>query len=179
MPVKKEMKDLRGNMTALIVARSRNNVIGKCGKIPWRIHGEQKQFMDLTSGNTVIMGRRTYEEIGHPLPDRETIVVSGTKQFRGEGLRTAVSLAEAMEIANGSDVYIAGGYSLYKEAIPVADLMYITEVDLVIEDGDVFFPQFDEEDFEKETGETLGEEIRYTRTVYRRKVTEKNESDRK
>ena len=179
MSVKKEMKDLRGNMTAPIVARSRNNVIGKCGKMPWRIHGEQKQFMDLTSGNTVIMGRRTYEEIGHPLPDRETIVVSGTKQFRGEGLRTAVSLAEAMEIANGSDVYIAGGYSLYKEAIPVADLMYITEVDLVIEDGDVFFPQFDEEDFEKETGETLGEEIRYTRTVYRRKVTEKNESDRK
>lgn len=166
-------------MTALLVARSGNNVIGRGGKIPWRIRGEQKQFRDLTRGNTVIMGRRTYEEIGHPLPGRETIVVSGTKQFAGTGLRTAASLAEAMEIAEGKDVFIAGGCSLYKEAIPLADVMYITEVDLVIEDGDVFFPEFDEEDFDKETGETLGEEIRYTRTVYRRKVTERNESDRK
>ena len=163
-------------MTALIVARSRNNVIGRGGKVPWRIRGEQKQFRDLTRGNTVIMGRRTYEEIGHPRPGLETIVVSGTKQFAGEGLRTAASLAEAMEIANGRDVFIAGGSSLYKEAIPLADVMYITEVDLVIKDGDVFFPEFDEEDFEKQTGETLGEEIRYTRTIYRRKVSKEDES---
>lgn len=163
-------------MTALIVARSGNNVIGRGGKVPWRIRGEQKQFRDLTRGNTVIMGRRTYEEIGHPLPGRETIVVSGKKQFVGEGLRTAASLAEALEIAEGKDVFIAGGYSLYREAIPAADVMYITEVDLVIEDGDVFFPDFVETDFEKETGETLGEEIRYTRTIYRRKVSKEDES---
>ncbi|MBQ4239846.1 MAG: dihydrofolate reductase [Oscillospiraceae bacterium] len=163
-------------MTALIVARSRNNVIGRGGKIPWNIRGEQKQFRDLTMGNTVIMGRRTYEEIGHPLPGRETIVVSWTKQFVGENLRTAASLAEALETAEGKDVFIAGGYSLYREAIPAADVMYITEVDLVIEDGDVFFPEFDEADFEKQTGETLGEEIRYTRTIYRRKVSKEDES---
>ena len=156
-------------MIGLISARSRNNVIGKDGKIPWKIRGEQKQFRDLTRGNVVVMGRRTYEEIGHPLPDRDIIVVSKTKRFEDDGVQTAGSFKEALEIAGDRDIYAAGGYSIYKEAIPYADIMYITEVDLLIEDGDVFFPDFREEDFEKETGETLGDEVRFTRTVYRRK----------
>lgn len=156
-------------MIGLIVARSKNNVIGKGGEIPWRIKGEQKQFKELTTGNVVVMGRRSYEEIGHPLPNRETIVVSRTKQFEGQGVRTAGSVREAIELAHDKDVFIAGGYGLYREAIPFVDVMYITEVDLVIEDGDVFFPEFNEEDFEKTIGETLGDEIRYTRTEYLRK----------
>lgn len=153
-------------------------MIGKDGKIPWKIRGEQEQFRQLTTGNTVVMGRHTYEEIGHPLSNRQTIVVSTSRRYFGEGLRTAHSLKEALKIAEDSDVYIAGGYGLYKEAIHIADVMYITEVDLVTEDGDVFFPDFDEEDFEKETGETLGEEIRYTRTIYRRKVNKESEQRR-
>ena len=76
-------------MTGLIVARSINNVIGKNGRIPWKIEGEQKQFKELTTGNIVIMGRKSYEEIGHPLPNRKTIVVSKTKEFKGENLETA------------------------------------------------------------------------------------------
>ncbi len=156
-------------MIGLIVARSKNNVIGKGGAIPWKIKGEQKQFRELTTGNVVVMGRRSYEEIGHPLPNRDTIVVSRTKRFEGDGVQTAGSVREAIEIAGDRDVYIAGGYGLYEEAIPMVDIMYITEIDLVIEDGDVYFPKFDEENFEKTVGETLGEEIHYTRTTYRRK----------
>ena len=72
-------------------------------------------------------------------------------------------------MAKGKNVYIAGGYGLYKEAIPLVDIMYITEVDLEIESGDVYFPDFNEADFEKKTDETLGDEIQYTRTVYYRK----------
>lgn len=139
-------------MIALIVARSRNNVIGKKGKIPWTIPGEQKQFKELTTGNLVIMGRKSYEEIGHPLPGRETIVVSKTKSFNGENLKTASSVKEALELARGRDVYIAGGYGIYKEALPYVDKMYITEVDLNVEDGDVFFPDFDAGDFEMTKG---------------------------
>jgi len=158
-------------MTGLIVARSINNVIGKNGRIPWKIEGEQKQFKELTTGNIVIMGRKSYEEIGHPLPNRKTIVVSKTKQFKGENLETAVSVKEALELAakDGRDVFIAGGYGIYKEALPYVDVMYITEVQLVVEDGDVFFPQFNEADFEKSVGETLGDEIKFTRTVYIRR----------
>ena len=68
-------------MVGLIVARSKNNVIGKNGQIPWRIKGEQKQFKKLTTGNVVVMGRKSYEEIGHPLPNRKNIIVSRTKVF--------------------------------------------------------------------------------------------------
>lgn len=156
-------------MIGLIVARSKNNVIGKNGEIPWKIKGEQKQFKELTTGNVVIMGRRSYEEIGHPLPNRETIVVSRTKKFEGDHVTTAQSVAEAIELAQGKDVFISGGYSLYKEAMPLVDVMYITEIDLEVEDGDTFFPEFDVNDFEKTVGETFGEEIKFTRTAYRRR----------
>ena len=155
-------------MVGLIVARSKNNVIGKNGQIPWRIKGEQKQFKELTTGNVVVMGRRSYEEIGHPLPNRLNIIVSKTKKFEGENLLTASSVQEAIALAGDRDVYISGGYGLYKEAIPFVDKMYITEVDTVVEDGDVFFPDFDVNDFDKEVGETGGDEIRFTRTVYTR-----------
>ena len=156
-------------MIGLIVARSQNNVIGKNGQIPWRIKGEQKQFKELTTGNVVVMGRKSYEEIGHPLPNRKTIVVSRTKQYEGENLATAGSVKEAIEMAGEQNVYISGGYGLYKEAIPFVDVMYITEVQTNIEDGDVFFPEFDENDFDKTEGETGGEEIKFIRTTYTRK----------
>ena len=156
-------------MIGLIVARSKNNVIGKNGQIPWRIKGEQKQFKELTTGNVVVMGRKSYEEIGHPLPNRKTIVVSRTKKYEGENLATASSVEEAIKMAGDEKLYISGGYGLYKEAIPYVDVMYITEVQTEIEDGDTFFPEFDENDFDIEQGETGGEDIKFIRTTYTRK----------
>lgn len=157
-------------MIGLIVARSKNNVIGKNGQIPWRIKGEQKQFKELTTGNVVIMGRKSYEEIGRPLPNRMNIVVSGTVNDTGENLATVKSLQEALELAGTEkDVYVSGGYRLFLEALPIVDKMYITEVDITVEDGDTFFPEFDPEEFELEIGETGGEEIKFTRTTYTRK----------
>ena len=156
-------------MIGLIVARSKNNVIGKNGQIPWKIKGEQKQFRELTTGNAVIMGRKSYEEIGHPLPNRMNIVVSRSANFTGENLVTVKSLQEAIEAAGDMDVYVAGGYGLFLEAISMVDKMYITEIDTEIEDGDVFFPEFDKSNFDITIGETAGEDIKYTRTVYVRK----------
>lgn len=156
-------------MIGLIVARSKNNVIGKDGKIPWKIKGEQKQFRELTTGNAVVMGRKSYEEIGHPLPSRKNIIVSKTQEYAGENLVTVTSLQEAIVSAGALDIYIAGGYSLFKEAIPLADKMYITEVDIEIENGDVFFPEFDADAFDVCIGETCGEDIKFTRTVYTRR----------
>ena len=156
-------------MLALIVARSRNNVIGKNGKIPWKIKGEQKQFKELTTGNVVVMGRKSYEEIGYPLPNRENIVVSKSKHYIDDHLITVGSLQEAIEVAGNRDIYICGGYGLFEEAMPLVDKMYITEVDIEVEGGDVFFPEFDVTAFDKEIGETGGDNIKYTRTVYTRK----------
>lgn len=179
-------------MVGLIVARSKNNVIGKNGQIPWRIKGEQKQFKELTTGNVVVMGRKSYEEIGHPLPNRLNIIVSRTEKYEGENLLSAPSVQEAIALAQDKealsragftpkgepDIYISGGYGLYKEAVAFVDKMYITEVDTVVEDGDVFFPEFDAEAFEKKTGASGGDEIKFTRTIYTRRVQEKKTGDK-
>jgi dihydrofolate reductase len=133
-------------MIAIIAAMSKNRVIGNQGKIPWRIKGEQRRFKELTTGNTIIMGKRSYEEIGRPLPDRKTIVVSSTKSYVAENLITACSLQEALNIAEEEKVFIAGGEQLYREALPIANTLYITEIDLVTE-GDTYFPEFNKEDY--------------------------------
>ena len=156
-------------MIGLIVARSKNNVIGKNGEIPWKIKGEQKQLRELTTGNVVIMGRKSYEEIGHPLPNRRNIIVSGTKKFEGENLETVSSLQEAITAAGDADIYVAGGYGLFKEALPFVDKMYITEVDMIVENGDVFFPEFDAVEFDVSIGEVGGDDIKFTRVVYTRR----------
>lgn len=156
-------------MIGLIVARSKNNVIGKNGEIPWNIKGEQKQFKELTTGNVVIMGRKSFEEIGKPLPNRKNIIVSRNEKFSGENLITVSSLQEALELTKGEKVFVAGGCGLYEEALPLVDVMYITEVDIEIEDGDVFFPEFDDTEFEKTVIESGGEEVKYTRVIYRRR----------
>ena len=154
-------------MLALIVARSKNNVIGKDGKIPWNIKGEQKQFKELTTGNTIIMGRKTYEDIGHPLPNRTNIVISRTTNY--PGVITVDSLEKALELAEGN-IYIIGGYNLFKEVIPLVDVMYITEVNMEVENGDVYFPSFNEAEFEITKGE---ENSDFKRLIY----TRKNKSD--
>lgn len=156
-------------MIGLIVARSKNNVIGKNGEIPWNIKGEQKQFKELTTGNVVIMGRKSFEEIGKPLPNRKNIIVSRNEKFSGENLITVSSLQEALELTKGEKVFVAGGCGLYEEALPLVDVMYITEVDIEIEDGEVFFPEFDEAEFEKTVVESGGDEVKYTRVIYRRR----------
>lgn len=156
-------------MIGLIVAYSKNRAIGKDGQIPWRIKGEQKRFRELTTGNVVIMGRRSYEEIGKPLPNRYTIVVSNTKKFEAENCTTVGSLKEALKVADKSkNVYISGGAGLYREAIDIVDKMFITEIDAEI-DGDVFFPEFEEKDFLREVECHVDGEIPYTYVTYTRK----------
>lgn len=150
-------------MIGLIVARSKNNVIGKDGMIPWSIEGEQSQFKELTTNNTIIMGRKTYEDIGHPLPNRKNIVISRTTNY--DDVVTVDSLEKAIELSEGN-IYIIGWYNLFKEAIPMVDIMFITEVNLNIENGDVFFPDFDEDEFDIKT---LEENSKYKRLIYTRK----------
>lgn len=161
-------------MIALIVAYAENRVIGNKGCIPWKIKGEQKRFKELTTGNVVVMGRRSFEEIGKPLPNRTTIVVSLTKTFEGENYYTVGSLQEAIELAGDRDIYISGGARLYAEAIDLVDKMYITEIEADIE-GDTYFPDFEEELFDKEVVERFEGEIPYTYVTYTRRRWYKGE----
>ena len=164
----------------LIVSRSRNNVISNAAGIPWFAKGEQILFEELTKGEVVIMGRKTFEDIGQPLPNRINIVVSGTTSFEMKTpdalLTTVHSLKDAIKKADEfgcSEIYIAGGCRLYEEAIisDIIDRMYITEIDIdvPVDHTTIFFPEFDKDDFVKVIGKTGGEEITYTRTLYKRK----------
>lgn len=155
-------------MLSIIVAYSQNHVIGNMGIIPWKIKGEQKRFKNLTTGNVVVMGRKSFEEIGKPLPNRTTIVVSRTKKYEAENCITVSSLREAVEAAGERDIYISGGAGLYQEAMPLVDKMYITLVEKEIQ-GDTFFPEFMEEDFVKTFEERQEGEIPYTYLTYERK----------
>lgn len=154
-------------MISLIVAYAKNRVIGNKGIIPWKIKGEQKRFKELTTGNVVIMGRNSYEEIGKPLPNRTTIVVSRTKNFEGENIYTVPSLEEALKLAGDREIFIAGGERLYKEALPIVEKMYVTEIEKVVE-GDTYFPEFNEEDFKREVVEKFDGEIPFTYVTYTR-----------
>lgn len=156
-------------MIALIVAYAKNHVIGNKGCIPWKIPGEQQRFKELTTGNVVVLGRVSYEEIGYPLPNRTTIVVSNSKNYDGNDCRTAASLTEAIRLAGDRDIYISGGSRLYQEAVTLVDKMFITEIDATIE-GDTYFPEFDEADFTKEKVKKVVGEIPYTYLTYTRKL---------
>ncbi len=156
-------------MVGLIVAYTKNRVIGNKGQIPWRIKGEQRRFKELTTGNVVIMGRRSYDEIGRPLPNRDTIVVSKTAKYEAENCTTVGSLSEALSLAKekfpDKNVYLSGGAGIYKEGLPYAEKLFITEVDAVIE-GDTFFPEFDETLYTKTIDERVDGEIPFTYVTY-------------
>lgn len=155
-------------MIILIAAVAKNRVIGNKGKIPWNIPGEKAYFKEVTMGHVLIMGRRTYEEINRPLPGRTTIVVSKTKDFSADGCLMADSLEKALILAKNQDIFIAGGSQLYREALPLADCIVLTEVDLEPE-GDTFFPEFDEDEYSKTVIKELTEGIRCRFVKYERK----------
>lgn len=126
-------------MIAIIVAMTPNRVIGKNGQIPWKISGEQKQFKELTTGQTVVWGRKAFDEIGKPLPNRKTILVSSTKKIETENCTTISNLEDLLK-NNTGDLYIAGGAGIYKTALPYTDIIYLTIVNIKT-DGDVYFPE--------------------------------------
>ena len=156
-------------MISIIVAVAKGGAIGKEGKMPWKIPGEQRQFKDLTTGHVVVMGRTSYEEIGHPLPNRTNIVVSKTKVFSGENLYTVKSLKEAIERAGQEEIFIAGGAEIFQKALPLADKIYMTYVDMEVPDADRFFPIFHEEEYKREEIEKVGGETSYLRVLYTKK----------
>ena len=127
----------------IIAAMAQGRVIGHHNTIPWRIPEDMAHFKAATMGFPVILGRRTYESIGGPLPGRQTIVVTANPGFRPHpGCMMAASLIEAIGCCQGADkVFVAGGERLYREALALADTLILTVIDQVY-DGDTFFPDF-------------------------------------
>jgi len=124
-----------------IAAMSLNRVIGAGGKIPWHLPEDFKWFKQMTTGHVVVMGRKTFESIGKPLPNRTTVVLSRS-QFQHPGAQTVHSLAELASLVAGRQVFICGGAQIYQQALPRCSDLYLTLVKRVV-DGDAFFPPFE------------------------------------
>lgn len=150
-------------MISIIVAMDKNRVIGFEGKIPWRLPADLKRFKQLTMGHAVIMGRKTFESIGKALPGRTNIVVTRQKDYRAAGCTVVNSLQEALKVA-GKDPFVIGGGELYAQALPLADRLYITEVDLRVPKRDAHFPEINRKDWklvEEQSGEDNNLQFRY------------------
>ncbi|NQV48242.1 MAG: dihydrofolate reductase [Rhodospirillaceae bacterium] len=130
-------------LVSLIVAMADNRVIGLDGKLPWHIPAELKLFKETTLGKPIIMGRKTWESLGRPLPGRDNIVITRNPGYRAEGAKVAGDLDSALRLAGGCDeAMIIGGAEIYNLALDRVDRMYLTEVHLMPE-GDAQFPYFD------------------------------------
>ncbi|QKX16201.1 type 3 dihydrofolate reductase [Microbulbifer sp. YPW1] len=135
---------------AMIVAMARNRAIGRENALPWRISGDLQFFKRTTLGKPVVMGRKTFESIGRPLPGRQNIVITRNPDWCVDGVTVVSSLEQALTVAvntaarDGVDeVMVIGGAEIYRQAIPLAQRLYVTEVDTEVE-GDAFFPALDE-----------------------------------
>ena len=127
----------------LIAAMTENRVIGRNNALPWHLPADLKHFRLLTSGHTIIMGRKTFESFGRPLPERRNIVVTRDPDNRPDGVEIAAGLEEAIDLASAEDeVFIGGGEQIYRLALPRAVRIYLTLIHAEIE-GDTFFPEFD------------------------------------
>ncbi|MEE2878086.1 MAG: dihydrofolate reductase [Pseudomonadota bacterium] len=147
---------------SIIVARARNGVIGREGGLPWKLSDDLALFKKTTIGKPIIMGRNTWESLPkRPLPGRQNIVLTRDWSYAAEGSRVYSSLSAAINSAKaiaaregGDEVFIIGGETLYRRALPQADILYVSEVDAEVE-GDVYFPELDESEFQEVRSETF------------------------
>jgi len=134
---------------SLIVATAHNNVIGRKNELPWHLPQDLKYFKSHTLGKPIIMGRKTFESIGKPLPGRTNIVITRQKDWSFAGVLVAKNIEEALEIGQAfrneqnnisEEVVVIGGAEIYRHALPIADRVYLTKIDVNVDGGDAHFP---------------------------------------
>nr|AIA17870.1 Dihydrofolate reductase [uncultured bacterium] len=155
---------------SLVAAMSENRVIGIDNKLPWNIPVDMKRFRDITRGHVVVMGRKTFESLGKPLPQRTNIVITRNRDWTAEGATVVHSLEEALAPYKNSDeeVFVIGGGEIYDRAIEIADRIYLTVVHKNFQ-GDAYFPEFDSAKFDVFHEEKHNEPIPFTFIDYQRK----------
>lgn len=142
-------------MIKIIVAISKNRVIGDSNKLIWHLPADLKRFKEVTGGHPIVMGRKTYESIGRPLPNRRNIIITRDENYEVDGCEVVNSIEEALLLTN-SDCFIIGGGEIYKQTLHIATQIYLTQVDEDF-DGDTTFPELppswyvsNKEDFESD-----------------------------
>jgi dihydrofolate reductase len=127
----------------LIAAMGKNRAIGLAGRMPWHLPAELQHFKQVTMSKTIVMGRKTWQAIGRPLPGRQNIVISRNSDFQADGVEVSGSLTDAIELAKSDEVMVIGGGQLYALALPLARRMVLTLIDIEPE-ADTWFPEWDE-----------------------------------
>ncbi|WP_374351586.1 type 3 dihydrofolate reductase [Chitinimonas sp.] len=158
-------------MLSLIAALARNHTVGINNALPWHLPDDLKYFKATTTGKPIIMGRKTYDSIGRPLPGRHNIVVTRDANWQADGVTVVHSVADALAAAGDvPEVFLIGGATLYREALPLADRLYLTEIDADFE-GDAHFPVWPREQFAEIQRETRqAADFAYSFVVYHRKT---------
>jgi dihydrofolate reductase len=140
---------------SLIVAVAENGVIGRNNELPWRLSADLRRFKELTMGHAIIMGRKTFESIGRPLPGRRMLVVTRQPHFEAPGVESVNSLDAALAAAarpGNEEAFVIGGAEIFRDATAHADWLYVTRVHAQV-DGDVFFPPLDKEQWRLKSAE--------------------------
>ena len=134
---------------SFIAAMGKNRVIGKDNSLPWKLPADMKHFHDLTVGKPIIMGRKTFESIGKPLPNRTNIIITRDQNYKAENCIVVHSIDEALKASEGNEeVMVIGGAQIYKEFLAKANRMYLTFIDAEI-DGDTYFPAYKIEEWKE------------------------------
>ncbi|MFO7541656.1 MAG: dihydrofolate reductase [Thiobacillus sp.] len=143
---------------SVIAALAKNRVIGIENRLPWRLPEDLAHFKALTLGHPILMGRKTFESLGRPLPGRTNIVITRNADYRPDGCQVAASIPAALALCGEADeVFFIGGAELYAQVIPLADRLYLTEVEIEVQ-GDAWFPDYDRSAFREISREShLGE----------------------
>lgn len=149
-------------MIHIIAAISKNNALGKDNQLLWYLPNDLKYFKKVTTGYPVIMGRKTFESIGKPLPNRLNLIISRNKKSSTENLIYCNSLSEAIALASAQnkDIFIIGGGEVYKQAMPLAQKLHLTLVDTVIE-ADTFFPEVNTDEWQLETQQDFNKDEKH------------------
>lgn len=135
---------------SMIAAVGKNLELGKNNDLIWHFKEDMNFFKETTMGHPVIMGRKTFESLPKALPGRRNIVISSNPEYKAEGAETVTSVKDALKIAESEDVFVIGGGRIYKEFLPYADNLYLTEINAECKDADTYFPEFSKSDYIKE-----------------------------
>lgn len=131
-------------MISLIAAMSKNRVIGNNNSLIWKLPADLKRFKELTTGTTVVMGRKTYESIGRPLPNRRNIIITRDELYSVDGCEVVNSLEEALLLCSLDNTFIIGGGEIYRQSLSIVDKIYLTIIHEDFE-GDTYFPELGDE----------------------------------
>lgn len=133
---------------SLIWAMAKNRVIGNHNTLPWHLPADLRHFRDTTTGHCIIMGRKNYESIGRPLPNRNNIILTNNPSFEAAGCIVVHCIEQALQQCREEEIFIIGGAEIYRLFLPLAQRLYITEIDAEA-DGDTFFPEYDTQEWQE------------------------------